>query len=69
MNLNLIIIYLTSALRLLALLQFPKVALGLERLQLSTAALRFARCITHRVRSQPRPTSHARRAHNPKVAD
>ena len=49
-----------------SLLRCTKVAFRLERRQLSTAALRFARCISHCERSQPHPTSNARRPHNPK---
>ncbi len=47
-------------------LAVPDIALAWGAAHLSTAALRFTRCITHRVRSQPHPTSHAHRAHNPK---
>ncbi|MBQ4119531.1 MAG: hypothetical protein IJD45_03985, partial [Clostridia bacterium] len=38
------------------LLRCPKVVFGLERRQLSTAALCFARFIVHRTRSQPHPS-------------
>ena len=40
---------------LVALLRCPKVAFRLWRGQLLTAALRYARCIIHRMRSQPHP--------------
>jgi len=47
-------------------LAVPETFYGLERLKVSTAALRFARCITHWVRSQPHPLSYSpARAHNP----
>ena len=53
-------------LKLFALLRCPKVAFRLERRQLSTAALRFARFFRHRRRSQPHPAlGFLRPMHNP----
>ena len=36
-------------------LAVPKICFDLERQQILTAALRYARCIVHRTRSQPHP--------------
>ena len=47
-------------------LAVPDIALTWSVAHLSTAALRFAPFIRHWRRSQPHPTSTARRAHNPK---
>lgn len=47
-------------------LAVPDIALTWSMAHLSTAALRFAPFIRHWRRSQPHPTSTARRAHNPK---